>query len=101
VTAVKVVDASALAALLFGEPEAEDVVRRLDGARLGAPGLLVFELANVCVVDREKPHKAVIGGDICAHCGAGFCRVSGCPGRFPCKIEIGNSHESKALIPCS
>ena len=58
VTAVKVVDASAFAALLFGEPEAEDVVRRLDGARLGAPGLLVFELANLCVVKcRRDPHQ--------------------------------------------
>jgi predicted nucleic acid-binding protein len=58
VTAVKVVDASALAALLFGEPEAEDVARRLDGARLGAPGLLDFELANVCVVKcRRHPHQ--------------------------------------------
>jgi uncharacterized protein with PIN domain len=42
--AVKVVDASALAALLFGEPEAE----RLGNARLAAPALLGFELANVC-----------------------------------------------------
>jgi predicted nucleic acid-binding protein len=50
VTAAKVVDASALAALLFGEPEAEAIAERLDGARLVAPGLLPFELANVCLV---------------------------------------------------
>jgi predicted nucleic acid-binding protein len=50
VTATKVVDASALAALLFGEPEAEAVAARLDGARLAAPNLLAFELANVCLV---------------------------------------------------
>ena len=51
-TAAKVVDASALAALLFGEPEAEAeaVAVRLDGARLVAPSLLAFELANVCLV---------------------------------------------------
>lgn len=49
-TSVKVVDASALAALLFGEPEAEAVAARLDGARLMAPGLLPFELSNVCLV---------------------------------------------------
>lgn len=49
-TATKVVDASALAALLFGEPEAEAVAERLDGARLVAPSLLAFELANVCLV---------------------------------------------------
>jgi predicted nucleic acid-binding protein len=50
VTVTKVVDASALAALLFGEPEAEAVAARLDGARLAAPNLLAFELANVCLV---------------------------------------------------
>jgi predicted nucleic acid-binding protein len=49
-TPVKVIDASALAALLFGEPEAENVAQALDGARLVAPGLLAFELANVCLV---------------------------------------------------
>jgi uncharacterized protein with PIN domain len=50
VTDVKVVDASALAALLFGEPEADLVAGQLDGARLVAPSLLAFELANVCLV---------------------------------------------------
>jgi predicted nucleic acid-binding protein len=54
VTDTKVVDASALAALLFGEPEAEAVAARLDGARLVAPGLLAFELAKVCVVKRRR-----------------------------------------------
>lgn len=49
-TATKVVDASALAALLFGEPEAEAIAGRLDGGRLVAPNLLAFELANVCLV---------------------------------------------------
>jgi len=44
VTAVKVVDASALAALLFGEPEAETVASALDGVRLVAPSLLAFRL---------------------------------------------------------
>jgi len=48
--AVKVVDASALAALLFGEPEAEAVAGQLSNARLVAPGLLAFELANVCLI---------------------------------------------------
>jgi predicted nucleic acid-binding protein len=58
VTAVKVVDASALAALVFGEPEAEDVAGALDGARPVAPSLLGFELANVCVAKcRRHPHQ--------------------------------------------
>lgn len=47
-TSVKVVDASALAALLFGEPEADIVADGLSDARLVAPSLIGFELANVC-----------------------------------------------------
>jgi predicted nucleic acid-binding protein len=58
VTVVKVVDASAMAALLFGEPEAESVAARLSGARLIAPSLLAFELANVCLVKcRRRPSQ--------------------------------------------
>jgi predicted nucleic acid-binding protein len=50
------VDASALAALLFGEPEAEAIAVRLEGARLTAPALLDFELANVCLTKiRRQP----------------------------------------------
>jgi predicted nucleic acid-binding protein len=49
VTDVKVVDASALAALLFGEPAGEAVASELDGVGLAAPSLLGFELANVCL----------------------------------------------------
>ena len=57
-TGVKVVDASALAALVFGEPEAEAVAQRLEGARLIAPALLDFELANVCLTKmRREPEK--------------------------------------------
>jgi predicted nucleic acid-binding protein len=56
--AVRVVDASALAALLFGEAEAEAVAERLGDARLVAPALLGFELANVCLVKcRRYPEK--------------------------------------------
>lgn len=55
-TAVKVVDASALAAVLFNEPEADAIADRLAGARLVAPGLLAFELANVCLMkSRRRP----------------------------------------------
>lgn len=56
VTDAKVVDASALAALLFAEPEAETIAQRLEGARLMAPSLLDFELANVCLTKiRRRP----------------------------------------------
>jgi predicted nucleic acid-binding protein len=65
VTATKVVDASALAALLFGEPDAEAVAGRLDGARLVAPALLAFELANVCLVKcrrHSSQREALLAG---------------------------------------
>ena len=44
----RVVDASALGAILFGEPQAEEVADRLEGVVLVAPALLRFELANIC-----------------------------------------------------
>jgi predicted nucleic acid-binding protein len=46
--AVKVVDASAIAAFLFDEPQSEAVKNRLFDASLAAPALRHFELANVC-----------------------------------------------------
>ena len=46
---VKVVDASAIGALLFGEPEGPDIANRLSGSRLAAPELLFFEVASVCL----------------------------------------------------
>lgn len=72
--ALKVVDASAIAAILFQELKAEEVLDRLDDARLVAPTLLSFELANICVVkcrrapdEREKLLEAMalrVGFDI-------------------------------------
>lgn len=46
---VRVVDASALGALLFGEPNAEEVAEKLAGATLLAPPLLPFELASIAL----------------------------------------------------
>jgi predicted nucleic acid-binding protein len=58
VTDAKVVDASALAALIFAEPDAENIAKRVEGARLAAPSLLDFELANVCLNKmRRQPTK--------------------------------------------
>ena len=45
---VKVVDASAIAALLFNEPEAERVATVLDGCVLAAPTLLEYEIGHTC-----------------------------------------------------
>jgi predicted nucleic acid-binding protein len=54
VTGAKVVDASALAALVFSEPEADSVAGRLEGVRLVPPSLLGYELANVCLVKMRR-----------------------------------------------
>ena len=55
-TVLKIVDASALAAIVFGEPGAEIIAERLTGARLAAPSLLGYELANVCLTKiRRQP----------------------------------------------
>lgn len=56
---VRVVDASALGALVFGEPWAEDVASKLADAPLAAPALFWFELASVCLKKlRAHPRQA-------------------------------------------
>ena len=56
--AVKVVDASALAALLYDEPEAGAVADRLGDGNLVAPALLSFEIASVCLKKlRSSPEQ--------------------------------------------
>jgi predicted nucleic acid-binding protein len=45
----KVVDASAIVALLFNELKREEIVSSLRGATLQAPNLLEFEVANACL----------------------------------------------------
>ena len=55
---VSVVDASAVGALLFGEPDGQAVAERLRGADLIAPALLLFEVANVCLKKmRRHPER--------------------------------------------
>jgi predicted nucleic acid-binding protein len=46
---VEVVDASAVAALYFGEPEADAVAERLSAAYLAAPGLIRVEMSNIAL----------------------------------------------------
>lgn len=55
-----VVDASALAALLFDEPEAAGVRQRLRGQALHATTLIDYELANTALkkMRREPEHSA-------------------------------------------
>jgi predicted nucleic acid-binding protein len=52
--AIKVVDASALGALVFGEPEAETVAKQLSASTLVAPQLLWFELASIAFKKAAK-----------------------------------------------
>ncbi len=55
---VKVVDASALAAVLFGEPESEAVASRIRGFSLACPALLPFEIGSVCLRKiRQHPNQ--------------------------------------------
>jgi predicted nucleic acid-binding protein len=49
-----VVDTSAVAAIVFNEPDAEAVLRRIGDRRLVAPSLLPYELGNVLVVKTRR-----------------------------------------------
>jgi len=49
-----VIDASAVAALLFIEPECDAIAARVAGARLSAPTLLGFEIANVTLTKLKR-----------------------------------------------
>jgi predicted nucleic acid-binding protein len=51
---VKVVDASALGALVFGEPDAQTVAKQLLESVLVAPHLLWFELASIAFKKAAK-----------------------------------------------
>jgi predicted nucleic acid-binding protein len=53
----KIIDASAMAALVFGEPEAEDIADRIRGASLHAPVLIDFEVASVCLKKLRRYSK--------------------------------------------
>jgi len=53
-----VIDASALAAVLFGEPEAPNVAEQLGDSALVAPTLFSYEIANICWKKlRRHPEK--------------------------------------------
>jgi predicted nucleic acid-binding protein len=62
----RVVDASALGAVVFDEPEADRVAERLEGVVLVAPALLRFEMANLCwkKIRRHAPQREAL---IAAH----------------------------------
>ena len=56
----RVVDASALGALVFGEPAADAIAARLGSSALAAPALIRYELANVCL-KKIKAHPSLEG----------------------------------------
>lgn len=55
---VRVVDASALGALLFGEPQAEEMAHKMGDAELVAPALLWYEAASICLKKIKKQPNA-------------------------------------------
>ena len=55
---IKVIDASALAAIVFDEPRGDRVANRIADCELVAPTLLAYEMANVCWVKlRRNPRQ--------------------------------------------
>ncbi len=74
-TPVRVVDASALGALLLGEARAEDVADWLTDAALVAPALLWLEVSSICL-RKLKAHPAsadaIIGAFNLVLCQGGF-----------------------------
>ena len=60
---VKVVDTSALAALLFSEPQAVKIRNAVKNVRLAAPELLRYEIASVALKKHHSeniPHTAIV-----------------------------------------
>ncbi len=58
--AVKVIDASALAAILFVEPGADELALAAADATLAAPALIEYEMGNTCWKKcRRHPQQAV------------------------------------------
>ena len=61
--AVKVIDTSALAAIVFNEPASAEIADLIRGCELVAPELLTYEMANVCLVKirrRSAPRELLL-----------------------------------------
>lgn len=55
---MRIVDASAIAALIFDEAEGPQILALTEGQRLAAPGIFGYELANVCQMKcRRQPEQ--------------------------------------------
>jgi predicted nucleic acid-binding protein len=72
VTADKVVDASAIAAVIFNEPRGADVAILLKSAKLHAPPLIDVEMASICL---KKIRTAAYPRDVVLKMYAAYFRV--------------------------
>ena len=60
----RVIDASVMAAVAFGEPRRDEAVALVDGAEVLGPTLLAYELTQVaCKKCRARPDEAVRVGE--------------------------------------
>lgn len=89
--ATKVVDASAMAAIAFVEPEAREVSSHLQGARLAAPGLIRYELANICLT-KLKMHPADESTILARYAGLESTQIDTHAIDLPACIELGQRH---------
>lgn len=64
--AAKVVDASALAAILFVEPDGEEILGAIEDHQLHVPRLVMYEVANVArtKVRRRPESRALIEAQV-------------------------------------
>ena len=57
---VRIVDASALGALVFGEPKAWKIATALGDATVAAPALLRYEMTSICLKKiQAHPHQTM------------------------------------------
>jgi predicted nucleic acid-binding protein len=69
----RVLDASAAAAIFFGEPEGPQIMVELSGASLFAPRLIDYEMANIALMKERR------GSAPAAALSAGFARFRRLP----------------------
>ncbi|GJL64808.1 MAG: ribonuclease VapC [Nitrospirales bacterium] len=76
----KVIDASALAAILFAEPDADVILEMVKNTTLSAPSLLPYELSNVCLqkIRRHPSKRAMLiqGLDFLTQIRITYCEVN-------------------------
>lgn len=76
----KVIDASALAAILFAEPDADAILKTIEDTTLSAPSLLPYELSNVCLqkIRRSASKRALLlqGLEMLTRMPIAYCNVN-------------------------